>query len=230
MSARDELRKIAFWAHELSEEEAARALKGITRRQYDAGSTICHKGDNFNAWLGVVSGLVKLGTVSSEGKDITLAGVARGGWLGEGSLIKNEARKYDLVALRDTSVALMARPTFMWLFETSVGFNRFLVRQLNERIGQFIAMVEYDRMLDPDVRVARHIAWLFNPVLYPDAGDSIDMTQEEVGLLSGVGRQTANKALAQLEALGLIVVQRGSISVRDPVRLARFEGEPKKAR
>ena len=41
------------------------------------------------------------------------------------------------------------------------------MHQLNERLGQFIAAREIDRLNNPDVRVARSLASLFNPVLYP---------------------------------------------------------------
>lgn len=224
MGAKDDLRRLAFWADALTEAEAARALKGISERTYSAGGYVCHRGDKLDFWTGVVTGLAKISAISQEGKAITFAGVGEGGWLGEGSVIKNEPRKYDLVALRDTRMALMARPTFMWLFETSVGFNRFLVHQLNERMGQFIATIEYDRIHDPSARVARHIAWLFNPVLYPNAGDRIAMTQEELALLAGVSRQVANKSLMHLEAQGLLAIERGSIKVLDLPRLAVFEG------
>jgi CRP/FNR family transcriptional regulator, cyclic AMP receptor protein len=40
----------------------------------------------------------------------------------------------------------MARDTFTLLLESSNAFNRFLIIQLNERLGQFIAMVEHDRL------------------------------------------------------------------------------------
>ena len=111
--------------------------------------------------------LVKLSIVSRSGKAVTLHGIRAGGWFGEGTVLKNEPRHYDLVALRDTRMALMERATFLWLFENSVAFNRFLVRQrLDERLGQFIALAEYDRMLDATGRLARNIAWLFNAVLY----------------------------------------------------------------
>lgn len=224
MGARDELRRVAFWADALTEEEAARALKGVSERTYAAGSYVCHRGDRLDFWTGVLTGLVKISAISQEGKAITFAGVGEGGWFGEGTVLKNEPRKYDLVVLRDTRMALMARPTFAWLFETSVGFNRFLVHQLNERMGQFIATIEYDRIHDPSARVARHIAWLFNPVLYPNAGDRIAMTQEELALLAGVSRQIANKSLLRLEAQGLLAIERGSIKVIDLGRLAVFEG------
>ena len=42
----------------------------------------------------------------------------------------------------------MDQNTFFWLFENSVAFNRFLVRQLNERVGQFIGRWKHGRMLD----------------------------------------------------------------------------------
>ena len=121
------------------------------------------RGDPFDYWTGIVTGLARMGTVSSGGKAVTLAGMTAGAWFGEGSMLKSELRRYDVVALRDTRLALMDRSTFFWLFENSVAFNRFLVRQLNERVGQFIGALEHGRTLDATSRVARSIASLFNP-------------------------------------------------------------------
>jgi CRP/FNR family cyclic AMP-dependent transcriptional regulator len=114
---------------------------------------------------------------------------------GEGSVLKNEARRHDVVALRDTRLALMDRRTFVWLFENSVSFNRFLVRQLNERLGQVIGQVEYSRSRDMTTRVARSIASLFNPVLYPNLIAHLEIKQAEVGALSGISRQNTNRCL-----------------------------------
>jgi CRP/FNR family transcriptional regulator, cyclic AMP receptor protein len=224
VSAIEELQQVAFWADSLTEAEAARALKGISERRFPAGAYICHRGDRLDYWIGVISGLVKISAISADGKAMTFAGGGEGGWIGEGSVLKNEERKYDLVALRDTRLAMMNRATFMWLFDTSVGFTRFLVRQLNERMGQFIATIECDRLHDPTARVARNLSWLFNPVLYPNARSYIEITQEELALLAGVSRQVANKSLLRLEADGLLANERGGIRIVDLERLARFEG------
>lgn len=222
MTAKAELKRIAFWAENLTEEEAERARRGMSEKIYPAGSYICHRGDRLDCWTGVGRGLVKIATISAGGKAMTFAGIGAGGWFGEGSVLKNEPRKYDLVALRDTRLVLMNRQTFMWLFETSVGFGRFLVNQLNERMGQFIASIEHDRILDPTARVARNIAWLFNPVLYPHVGAHIEISQEELALLAGVSRPSASKALQVLEEEGLLIVERGGITVRDVTKLARY--------
>ena len=167
MITTDRLRSIAVWSHDLTENEHEHARRGIVEKAFPKGAYICHRGDRLDSWIGVVSGLIKLSTLSVSGKAVTLAGVRSSGWFGEGTVLKNEIRQYDLVALRDTRIALMNWATFLWLFENSVAFNRFLVRQFNERLGQFIALVEYDRMLDAPARVARNIAWLFNPTLTP---------------------------------------------------------------
>lgn len=222
MITADGLHSIAFWSHDLSESEFDHARRGIIEKSFSKGSYICHRGDRFDPWTGVVSGLIKLSTLSQSGKAVTLAGIRSGGWFGEGSLLKNETRQYDLVALRDTRMALMNRATFLWLFENSVAFNRFLVRQLNERLGQFIALVEYDRLLDAPARVARNLAWLFNPTLYPRSGLHLDLSQEEVGLLAGVSRQVANKSLQMLESKGLLRLERNGLTVLDLDRLIRF--------
>lgn len=223
-NAKDELRGLAFWADALTAEEAERARRGITERQYPAGAYICHRGDKLDPWTGVVSGLVKISAISASGKAITFAGIGAGGWFGEGSVIKGEPRKYDLVALRTTRLALMNRPTFMWLFDNSVGFNKFLVTQLNERMGQFIATIEHDRLHDPTARVARNIAWLFNPVLYPRLRDHIEITQEELALLAAVSRQIVSRALKILEEKGMLRAERGGLTVIDVEGLAAYEG------
>ena len=48
------------------------------------------------------------------------------------------------------------------------------------------------------------IASLFNPILYPDTTPHLDITQEEIGALSGISRQNANQCLNRLEKEGLL--------------------------
>jgi CRP/FNR family cyclic AMP-dependent transcriptional regulator len=220
--AREHLQQIAFWSSDLSDREIEQARRGMVEKAYAKGAYICHRGDRLDSWTGVVSGLIKLSTVSRSGKAVSLAGIRAGGWFGEGTVLKNEPRQYDLVTLRDTRMALMDRATFLWLFENSVAFNRFLISQFNERLGQFIALVEYDRMLDAPARVARNIAWLFNPTLYRDHERHLEISQEEIGLLSGVSRPVANKSLKMLEDRGLLRLERGGISVLNLAALGRF--------
>ncbi|MDN5926242.1 MAG: Crp/Fnr family transcriptional regulator [Hyphomicrobiales bacterium] len=222
MAPRDDLVRRAVWAGDLGEAEIERARKGTVEKVFPKGAYICHRGDRLDYWTGVAQGLVKISTISQGGKAMTFAGIGTGGWFGEGSILKDEPRQYDLVALRETRLALVNRATFFWLYENSAAFNRFLVRQLNERMGQFIATIEHDRILDAKARVARNLSWLFNPVLYPGAGSQIEITQEELGLLAGVSRAVANRSLAELEDEGLIRAEHREIRVLDLAALKTY--------
>jgi CRP/FNR family cyclic AMP-dependent transcriptional regulator len=222
MIATDYLKRIAAWSRELNERETEVARAGIVEKSYRANEYIFMRGDRFEYWTGVVTGLARMGIVSRGGKATSFTGLTAGAWFGEGTVLKNEARRYDVVALRDTRLAMMDRSTFFWLFENSVGFNRFLVEQLNERLGQFIALLEYGRTLDARARLARCIASLFNPILYPDLTRHLEITQEEIGALSGISRQNANQCLKRLEKEGLLRLEYGGVTIVDLERLRRY--------
>ena len=89
------------------------------------------------------------------------------------------------------------------------------MNQINERLGQFIAAREIDRMNNPDARVARSLAALFNPVLYPGVGELLRITQQELAYLVGLSRQRVNEALNALQAQSVIRVEYGGLRVLD---------------
>jgi CRP/FNR family transcriptional regulator, cyclic AMP receptor protein len=211
----------AWWLH-LDGAQRQRVLSEVEERRFSGGSVVMRKGETVEGWTGVVDGLIKINVVSQTGKSATFTGIGPGGWFGEGSLLKDEPRKYDVVALRDTRIAWMPRVTFDWLLGTSIPFNRFLLLQLNERLGQFIALLEYERLLEPDARVARCLAELFNPLLYPGHREQLEISQEEIGYLSGVSRQRVNQALQVLAREGLLEIEYGSVRIRDIGRLRTY--------
>jgi len=224
MRSLDDMLALSPWTQELPAEQLSRVRASIAVREFEAGACICRKGDPANAWLGVIDGLIKLHSLSPAGKSVTFAGIPAGGWFAEGSVLKGQDIKYDVVALRDSRMAFMPEATFRWLLDTSIPFNRFLLKQLNERLGHFIGMVEHDRLLEPDARVARTLAALFNPHLYPNSDPHIQISQEELGYLAGASRQRVNRALQVLGKAGLIKVDYGLVTVLDLDGLQRFGG------
>jgi len=219
-----ELLRASLWTRSLTTRQVTRIAAETVVRELPVGVPVCRKGEPVEHWIGLIDGLVKMTSVSAEGKTTTFTGVTSGGWFGEGSLLKDRTRKYDVVTLRESRVAYMPRVTFEWLLDTNIGFNRFLLMQLNERLGQFIAVVEHERLLEPDARVARSLAGLFNPLLYPDQATDVRLSQEELGYLAGVSRQRVNRALQKLEKAGLVKVEYGHIRILDLEGLRAFEG------
>ncbi|KQT14089.1 Crp/Fnr family transcriptional regulator [Ramlibacter sp. Leaf400] len=203
------------WLRQLQPAEYERAASHITVGDALPGDFVCRVGRPATYWFGVVEGLLKMSSDSAQGQTVTFTGVPPGGWFGEGTVLKREAYRYNIQPLRKSVVAGLPVDTFHWLLDHSIGFNRFIMNQLNERLGQFIAAREIDRLNDPDVRVARSLAALFNPVLYPGVGEVLRITQQELGYLVGLSRQRVNEALAALEAQGAIRVEYGGLRILD---------------
>lgn len=203
------------WLQSLSESERQRAVDALVVSEVQVGETICRIGRPVTYWFGLVDGLLKMSNDDSQGPVITFTGVAPGGWFGEGTVLKHEHYRYNIQALRKSHVAGLPIETFDWLLDHSLGFNRFVMHQLNERLGQFIAAREIDRLNDPDLRVARNLAALFHPLLSPNVGGILRITQQELAYLVGLSRQRVNEALATLSARGWIRVEYGGLRVLD---------------
>ena len=203
------------WLALLAPAERERAVDDLRVAEAVPGETLCRMGRPVTYWFGVVDGLLKMSSDNAEGQTMTFTGIPPGGWFGEGTALKREAYRYNIQALRKSLVAGLHVDTFHWLLDHSIGFNRFVMNQLNERLGQFIAAREIDRMTNPDIRVARSLASLFNPVLYPGVGEVLRITQQELAYLVGLSRQRVNEALTTLQARALIQVEYGGLRVLD---------------
>ena len=222
MQSLDDMLQASCWARQLSADELEQVRGDTVVRTVPAGQYVCMKGDAVEHWLGVVDGLVKMASNWSSGKTTSFVGLSSGGWFGEGSLMKDEPRRYDVIALRDSRIAYMKRSRFQHLLDHSIPFNRFLLLQLNERLGQFIGMMEHERLLNTDARLARCLASMFHPLLYPGSSLELRISQEEIGLLAGISRQRVNQALHVLEQAGLVRVDYGTLTILDLDRLRCF--------
>jgi CRP/FNR family cyclic AMP-dependent transcriptional regulator len=203
------------WLALLSKSDYDYVLPEIKVTMAEEGDVICRIGKPVTYWFGVIEGLLKMSSDSKDGKTMTFVGVPTGGWFGEGTVLKREPYRYNISALRDSTVAGISIEAFHWLLDHSIAFNKYLMRQLNERLSQFIAAREVDRISNPEHRVARTLAGLLNPTLYPQIGNTLTITQQELAYLVGLSRQRVNVALKALEAQGTIRLEYGGLTVPD---------------
>ena len=203
------------WIAALTADERQHVRQDMLVTIAQPGDYVVRIGRPVTYWFGLIEGLLKMSNDDSRGSAITFTGVAPGGWFGEGTVLKREPYRYNIQALRVSRVAGISVEMFDWLIGHSLGFNRFVMLQLNERLGQFIAAREIDRMGSPDLRVARNLAAMFEPKLYPGVAELLRITQQELAYLVGLSRQRVNEALKTLSACGWIRVEYGGLRVLD---------------
>lgn len=183
----------------------------------EKGDVMLPAGSAVDGWYAVLSGLVMLQSPSSLRRSSAFIGVPDGDWFGEGSALKPEPRRYNVVALRPTTLLCLPLPLFATLRETSMAFNQFLVLHLNMRLGQAMTIIEAGRTQSPEHRVALYLSRLFWR-----STRRLNLTQDELGQLVGLSRQTVNKVLRALEGIGIVSLDFGRVAIVDDEALNAY--------
>lgn len=181
------------------------------------GDVMLQAGVPVTGWYAVSSGLIKVQAVAVKGRSSAFLGVACGDWFGEGSALKSEPRRYEVIALRDTELLRMPLTEFNQLRATSIEFNHFLTDLLNFRVSQAMALIEASRLRTAEQRVALSLSRLFW-----SRTRRLSLSQDELANLVGVSRQTTNQALQSLVQRGLVTLDFGRVSIADDEALTRF--------
>ena len=126
-------------------------------------------------------------------------------------------REGKVVALRDTELLCLPSATFHALFASNIAFNQCLVRCMNLRLSQAMAMIEAGRTRTPEQRIALSLSRLFW-----SHTRQLDLTQDELASLAGMSRQTANRVLNVMQDQGLISLAMNRIKVLDDTGLTRL--------
>jgi CRP/FNR family transcriptional regulator, cyclic AMP receptor protein len=158
---------------------------------------------------------VKLQSESAEGRRQAFLGISGGEWFGEGSVMKTDPRRYDVIALRETELLCLPRAEFEYLRATSLPFCQALIEQFNMRLGQAMAIIETMRLRTPEQRVAMYLGrqlW--------HGSRRMGLSQEELGILAGLSRQTVNGVLKEFERRGLVSLEFGRVDILDEAGLA----------
>jgi CRP/FNR family cyclic AMP-dependent transcriptional regulator len=196
-------------------------LREASERVLAIGEHLGRNGEPQSHWYGVLEGLLKWTISVPDGRTATLGGQLAGSWFGEASLIRGRPRRADIIALRHSRVLLIPRDLFDWLRHSQPAFADFMQRLLAERILWLMSNSAAHRLMDVDHMVARALVGLMHPVLnmHPVADETrvplINISQEELAQLVTTSRQRCNKALARLQALGLVDMAYGGIAVTD---------------
>jgi len=212
----------APWFAQLDADAQRQVLRDASEQPVAKGAPVGWRGEVTRFWYGVLEGLFKWSVVGPDGREVTLGGQSVGSWFNEATLLRGTPREADVVALRDSRVAILPYDTFDWLRRTQPGFNEFLLQQVSERLLWLMGDYAAHRLLDTDRQVARALCGLASPLQNPHGETRLQLSQEELAHLATVSRQRCNRALARLKDQGLVRIEYGGVTLLDLPGLQRF--------
>ena len=199
---------------DLPEAELDKLGKLAKVRGYDTGQTIFMKGDKARGMMVVLSGGVRIGASSPEGKEVVLNTIHPGEVFGEIALIDGVERTADAVAMEATELLILDRKDFLPYLENQPDICIRLLQLMCKRIRTTSEQLEDFSFLDLRRRIAKRLVYLANSD-YAESDDEghivIRITQQDLGAMMGTTREAVNKQLRIMIDDGHIEQQRGAI-------------------
>jgi CRP/FNR family transcriptional regulator, cyclic AMP receptor protein len=188
------------------------------------GQVIFHEGEPGDSLYIVLSGKVKLGRRSVDGRENLVALMGPSDQFGELSLFDPGPRTTTAIAVTDSRLARMPKEALrQWITERPEIAER-LLRVLARRLRRTNNMLADLIFTDVPGRVAKQLLQLAKRFGSVESGQlrvTHDLTQEELAQLVGASRETVNKALADFATRGWLRLEGKGVVILERDRLAR---------
>lgn len=208
-------------ALQMSPEALQRFLAHCHRRKYTAKSPVIRPGDSAATLFYLIEGSASVLTEDESGRELILAYLNRGDFIGEMGLFVETPRRDVMVRTR--TVCEMAEITYERLFQLLDGPLRdesprllFAIgAQLTSRLLHTSRKVSRLAFMDVTNRISRTLVDLCqepDAMSHPD-GTQIRVSRQEISRLVGCSREMAGRVLKQLEEQGKVTVKGKSVVV-----------------
>jgi CRP/FNR family cyclic AMP-dependent transcriptional regulator len=204
------------------------AVSALTKQlrpvDFPPGHTLFAEGEPGDRLYIIVSGKVKIGRRSPDGRENLLTIMGPSDMFGELSIFDPGPRTSSATTITEVRAVSMDRDALRaWIADRPENAER-LLRVLARRLRRTNSNLSDLIFTDVPGRVAKqllHLAQKFGR----QEGDALrvthDMTQEEIAQLVGASRETVNKALGDFAHRGWIRLEGKSMLISDSERLAR---------
>jgi CRP-like cAMP-binding protein len=191
----------------------ARLASTGQRVRYNNGRLIHARGDDKPGFSIVREGAVRFVKSSASGGELTVGILGPGYAFGEATLFAGGPRAYDAYATGDTIIQQIPKRAFDRVLDDDPRLARALLIALTRRLYSALGFLDDVRSLPLPLRTAKLIADMNASAKTPG---TIVCRQSDLAFTLGVSRVSIGKVLADLQALGLIRLGYGAITLVDP--------------
>jgi CRP/FNR family transcriptional regulator len=203
--------------HDLSDASRRLLAGGLRYVDYGKGAPVLAKGQRVSGAYVVMSGQLRVFTLTPEGQEATLYLInPHETCVLALNCIFNDLRYPAWVeAGLATRLAMIPGAAFRSLFEAEPTVRNMTVQAFSTVVFRLMMELEVVHSYTLDRRLANFL------LLHASSDGMVRMTQQEIASHLGTTREVVARALGQLASKGRIRTGRRQIAITDPVRLAR---------
>lgn len=210
------LKRIPFFSS-LSDNDHQDLANLLRRKSIEKGETLFRQGDEGTAMYIILHGRIKI-SVSRRTDKVTLAILGQGEFLGEMSLLDGLPRSADATAVEDSHLYALNRDDFLSFITSNGDAVRAILFSLSTRLRRTDKLLAEMCFLNLSARLVSKLVEMAESQTADQKGGSecaLKISQQELGDILGVSRESINKELKILRDKGLVSTSRGSIYIKN---------------
>jgi len=217
VSSLDLIRRVPLFS-KLTASQAALVASAVVKRRYKRGETIVEQGKQSNALAIILTGRARVVSSDARGREVILATLHSGDYVGEMSLIDQQPHSASVLAEMQTDVLILGQQEFNNCLPETDSMAYAVLRGLVQRLRVADRKIESLALMDVYGRVAK--------VLLEFAGESLSqadghgmipgkVSRQDLAKMVGASREMVSRVMKDLEERGFIATQDdGSLLVR----------------
>ena len=213
------IRRVPLFAL-LTAGQAESVAEAVVKRRFKRGEVIVEQGEKSNTLFIILTGRVRVVTSDKRGREVILATLQPGDYIGEMSLIDNEPHSATVRAEVQTDMLVLARADFARCLPENSTLSYGVMRGLVRRLRNADRQIESLALLDVYGRVARALLEMAQEV------DGLQLIKQKVSRqdlakVVGASREMVSRVMKDLEERGFIeTLEDDSVVIRERLTTA----------
>ncbi len=207
---------------DLHREQLQPLARALEQRAYGKGDIILHQGAPGDSLYIIISGRVRIYTLTVDGHELSVGIYDQGDFFGEMALLSGGPRSAYVEALQPTQVLMLHQQAFRSHLLSNPLAAVHIIETLSQRLRRATKSAEALISLNVSQRIARRLLELverYGVVQEEGVLIDLDLSQEAIASLVGTTRESANRALSSMREQGIVQVERVRIRVLCPDKL-----------
>jgi len=213
LSNLDLIRRVPLFSM-LTNDQARAVADGVVKRRYRRGELVVEQGKKSNALFILLNGRARVLTADSRGREVILAVLEAGDYVGEMSLIDNQSHSATVRCEVQCDMLILGRAEFARCLPENSSLSYAIMRGLVTRLRSADRQIESLALLDVYGRVARTLLDMAEEV----DGEKIirsKVSRQDMAKIVGASREMVSRVMKDLEERGVIeTMENGSVLLK----------------
>lgn len=213
LSNLDLIRRVSLFST-LTPAQAETLAATVVKKRFKRGETLVEQGKKTDALYIVLTGRTRVRMTDSKGREVILATLASGDYVGEMSLIDNAPHSATVVADQQVDVLVLGRDSFLRCLSENTEMSHAVMRVLVQRLRKASENISSLALVGVYGRVAKV---LLESALPDSNGDLIirdKVSRQDIAKMVGASREMVSRVMKDFEEQGFIqLLDTGAVRV-----------------